>query len=266
MAHGPVPGGLTSNGETPIRARDMVHFAVSRPGRLHGLPELAALHRHRRYLICLNLRAWLEDNRRSWLAENDVLLIRDTVPPGCFLRIVDQVTGRDILPKYRVERFGPQGAEPERAPAEDRLRGPITRPEPAPKKRPPTLPPPSIAEPKSVDVGETATELEPEVEEIQEDVIYVDLSEDEPEPDEEVEEIPNITMGAIEMVGGRPRGPEVPEVIDETWNAESVNLVSSLPMQIRLSSSRLARILTSPLFHLCRSLTRGHGSNKSAFH
>jgi len=127
-------------------------------------------------------------------------------------------------------------------------------------------PPPSIAEPKSVDVGETATELEPEVEEIQEDVIYVDLSEDEPEPDEEVEEIPNITMGAIEMVGGRPRGPEVPEVIDETWNAESVNLVSSLPMQIRLSSSRLARILTSPLFHLCRSLTRGHGSNKSAFH
>ena len=76
MAHGLVPGGLTSSGETPIRARDMVDFAVSRPSRLRGLPELAALHRHRRYLICLNLRAWLEDNRRAWLTENDVLLIR----------------------------------------------------------------------------------------------------------------------------------------------------------------------------------------------
>jgi len=79
MEHGLVPGGLTA-GETPVRARDMVHVAVSRPSRLRGLPQLAALHRHRRYLICLNLRSWLEDNRRAWLTENDVLLIHEPPP------------------------------------------------------------------------------------------------------------------------------------------------------------------------------------------
>ena len=225
VTHGLIPGGITSSGETPIRARDMVHFAVSRPSRPRGLPQLAALHRHRRFLIRLNLRAWLDDNRRAWLTENDVLLIRDTIPAGFFLQIVDQVTGRDLLPNFRIQRYGPHGPEPERAPAEDRLRGPITRPEPAPKKRPPPLPPPSIAEPESIGVGETATELEPEVEEGQEHVILVDLSEDEPEPDEEIDEIPNITMGVIELAGGRLRGPEPHENIDDTWNTESVNLV-----------------------------------------
>jgi hypothetical protein len=203
----------------------MVHFAVSRPSRLRGLPELAALHRHRRFLIRLNLRAWLEDSRRAWLTDNDVLLIRDKVPPGFFLQIIDQVTGRDLLPTYRIQRFGPHGPEPERALAEDRLRGPITRPEPAPQKRPPPLRPPTVAEPESIGVGEAATELEPDMEEGQDNVIYVDLSEDEPEPDEETDEIPNITMGAIELIGDRPRGPAAYENIDDTWNTEAFNLV-----------------------------------------
>jgi len=35
-----------------------------------------------------------------------------------------------------------------------------------------------------VGVGETAAELEPEMEEIRDDVIHVDLSEDEAEPEE----------------------------------------------------------------------------------
>jgi RNA:NAD 2'-phosphotransferase (TPT1/KptA family) len=104
MQHGLISGGLSANGTTPTRARDMVHFAVSLPSRLRGLPQLAALHRHRRYMICFNLRAWLEDNRRAWLTENDVLLIRDAVPPGFFLRVIDQFTGRDILPDYRGDQ------------------------------------------------------------------------------------------------------------------------------------------------------------------
>jgi len=175
-------------------------------------------------MICLNLRAWLEDNRRAWLTDNDVLLTRDIIPAGFFLRIIDQVTGQDVLPNFRVERFGPQGPEPERAPVQNRLRGPITRTEPKPKPRPPPLPPPTVAEPESVGVGETATELEPEMEEIRDDVIHVDLSEDEEEPEEE---IPNITLGSttLRAIADRLRGPEPDQPVDDSWTTEAVNLV-----------------------------------------
>jgi len=47
IQHGLVPGGLTPGGDAPIRARDMVHFAVSSQDRPRGLSQLAALHRHR---------------------------------------------------------------------------------------------------------------------------------------------------------------------------------------------------------------------------
>ena len=56
--------GLSPSGATPTRAPDMIHFAVSLPSRPRGLPQLAALHRHRRFMISFNLPAWLEDNRR----------------------------------------------------------------------------------------------------------------------------------------------------------------------------------------------------------
>jgi len=38
IQHGLIPGGLTANGATPVRARHMVHFAVSLPSRLRGMP------------------------------------------------------------------------------------------------------------------------------------------------------------------------------------------------------------------------------------
>jgi hypothetical protein len=108
IRHGLIPGGLSPSGATPVRARDMIHFAVSLPSRPRGLPQLAALHRHRRFMISFDLPAWLEDSRRASLTGNDVMLVRDVIPAGFFLSIVDQVTGQDVLPNFRVERFGPE--------------------------------------------------------------------------------------------------------------------------------------------------------------
>jgi hypothetical protein len=162
--------------------------------------------------------------QEAWLTDNDVLLVRDVIPAGLFLNFVDQVTGQDVLPNFRVERFGPQGPEPERAPAQDRPRGPITQPEPKPKPRPPPLPPPTVAEPESVGVGKAATELEPDVEEIGDNVIFVDLTEGEAEPEEE---IPNVTLGSTTLgaLTDRPRGLDQASPVDDNWSLEAVKLV-----------------------------------------
>ena len=116
------------------------------------------------------------------------------------------------------------------APRQDRLRGPPPQPGTRPKPPPPCLPPPSEAEPESVGVGEAATELEPDQEDIQ-GVTLVDISEGEPEEEELEDDIPAITIdepsssAAAGLPQDRLRGPPAIPIpwSDDQWTITAVN-------------------------------------------